>query len=968
MRSLFIAGMGVLLALGARAQTITTVAVDSGAGGFTGQYSSQAVVAGNPAFAYYNHTDTNLMFARNSAADGSGTWAVTTVDRVGNVGSYASLAVLADGTPAISYYDTTNGDLKFARNASIDGSGEWTITTVEAGDDVGSYCSLAVVNGKPAISYHDATNLDLKFARNSAADGSGAWTITTVEAAGEAGSHTSLAVIDGNPAISYHHITRDFFVYGVLKYARNSAPDGSGTWTTVTAEFLGVSAFVGQYTSLVQMPNGNPAISYYDASNRDLKFARGSAPDGSGPWTLTTVDTPDSSGVTTALAIVDGKPVISYTRSDFSNPSLKFARNSAADGSGTWTVTTIVAGSGSWPSLAIIGGLPAVGYYNGDLKFARNTAADGSGSWTITTADAGFESGDLGRHTSHAIVDGRPAISYEDGNNGDLKFARNTAADGSGVWTTTTIDTGGSLFVGRFTSLAVMANGNPAISYYDASNADLKFARCSTPDGSGTWTITTVDGVGSVGEYASLAIIGGNPAISYYAGGAAADLKFARNTQPDGSGTWNIVTVDAAGTVGFYSSLATINGSPAISYYNVTNGHLKFARNSAADGSGAWTIASVTDGAGTVLGNYTSLAVIDGKPAISYHGSGNLKMARSGAADGSGTWSSAVIDSGAIVRSTSIAAMQNGRPAIGYYDATNRRLKFARNSAADGSGVWLKATVNDHDSGEYTSLAILPSGSVGISYYDDDNNDLRWAALSFPADIVVEQPAVSDIPDGGTRSFGPVALGDSVNLEFTIENIGDEELTGVTVTPGGVNAAEFSVTIQPNSPVAGPTGSTTFTARFVPASAGAKSAVLYIASNDPDENPFEINLTGRGLSFTEDGDGDGLNDASELKMAALGFDWEVSQTALVDTLFDNANGAGLFTESQVHALHVDTPLLTPDANGEFKLTIGVQKSTDLINYELFPMSAPQTVINAQGELEFQFTVPDNAAFFRLEAR
>jgi len=32
------------------------------------------------------------------------------------------------------------------------------------------------------------------------------------------------------------------------------------------------------------------------------------------------------------------------------------------------------------------------------------------------------------------------------------------------------------------------------------------------------------------------------------------------------------------------------------------------------------------------------------------------------------------------------------------------------------------------------------------------------------------------------------------------------------------------------------------------------------------------------------------------------------------------------------------------------------------------MTAPQTTINAEGKLEFQFSAPDNAAFFRLEAR
>jgi hypothetical protein len=32
------------------------------------------------------------------------------------------------------------------------------------------------------------------------------------------------------------------------------------------------------------------------------------------------------------------------------------------------------------------------------------------------------------------------------------------------------------------------------------------------------------------------------------------------------------------------------------------------------------------------------------------------------------------------------------------------------------------------------------------------------------------------------------------------------------------------------------------------------------------------------------------------------------------------------------------------------------------------MTAPQTTINADGKLEFRFTAPDNAAFFRLEAQ
>src|SRR5206468_2367346 len=110
-------------------------------------------------------------------------------------------------------------------------------------------------------------------------------------------------------------------------------------------------------------------------------------------------------------------------------------------------------------------------------------------------------------------------------------------------------------------------------------------------------------------------------------------------------------------------------------------------------------------------------------------------------------------------------------------------------------------------------------------------------------------------------------------------------------------------------------------------------------------------------------------DASEFLLAPLGFNFQVNQTSLVNALINNANGAGLFTQSQLQALNVDTPLLAKDPNtGLFKLTIGVQKATQLTNFFPFPMTAPQTTINAEGKLEFQFSTPDNPTFFRLESR
>jgi hypothetical protein len=560
---------------------------------------------------------------------------------------------------------------------------------------------------------------------------------------------------------------------------------------------------------------------------------------------------------------------------------------------------------------------------------------------------------------------------------GDLKFARNSAVDGTGLWTITTVDTGGTANVGRYNSLALTTTGLPIVSYYDVTNGDVKFARNSAPDGSGSWTITVVDNGGSavVGEDTSLVIMpNGRPAISYR-DTTNNMLKLARNSAADGSGAWTITTVDNA-VASQLSSLAIVNGHPAVSYQSILVGvggpYLKFARNTLADGSGTWTIAAIIRPPPGFVGAVaqSSLAILsNGNPAIAYAGfDGPLHVLRNSAADGSGPWSSSAVQ-GAGGAGLSHAIMANGRPALAHYGAG---LQITRNSAADASGIWLPTAPDASGNGAIsTSAVVLTNGRLGISYHtrpENDNGDLKWATVDFPADIAVEQPVGTNITTGGTRDFGTLAVDDSASVVFTLKNVGDEQLTAVAASTVGASASEFTISSHPSSAVAGPTGSTTFTTRFAPASSGIKTAVIRIASDDADENPFEINVTGRGLSYTEDSDGDGLNDASELKMALQGFNWQTSQPELVASLFDNANGAGLYTESQVQALHIDTPLIRREAGGEFTLTIGVRRSTDLQNFDPFPMSAPQTVINAQGELEFRFTVPDNAAFFRLEAR
>jgi len=110
----------------------------------------------------------------------------------------------------------------------------------------------------------------------------------------------------------------------------------------------------------------------------------------------------------------------------------------------------------------------------------------------------------------------------------------------------------------------------------------------------------------------------------------------------------------------------------------------------------------------------------------------------------------------------------------------------------------------------------------------------------------VEDAGAINIPDGGSKAFGTVINGSNTTQTFTIKNTGTADLTGLTYILSG--STDFSVTASPTAPVSGPSGTTTFTVQFAPTSSGLKNASIAIANNDSDENPFDINFSGTGIS------------------------------------------------------------------------------------------------------------------------
>lgn len=336
-----------------------------------------------------------------------------------------------------------------------------------------------------------------------------------------------------------------------------------------------------------------------------------------------------------------------------------------------------------------------------------------------------------------------------------LCFSRLVFASGLA---TQTVDSAG--IVGEYISLAVDANGNPHISYYDRTNTDLKYAKRI----GGVWSIQTVASVGNVGLINSLALdSAGNPHISYNGAGGFGGLRYAKWA----GGVWSIQTVDPV-AAGFYSTSLALNsqGQPRIAYTRLRqNGdpYLVYAEWTGTDwviqtpnGTSGWFVASASlalDGAGNPHIAYagsgaifyakriggvwsSSLAAYPGTdPSLVLDSGGNPHISFSHVTvlkytkwTGSG-WTAQTVDGGGggsifFSHRTSLALDGIGNPHIAYYNATNKDLKYAQWTG----GAWVAQTVDSvGDIGQFPSLRIDGVGVPHFGYFDEANGDLKYA-------------------------------------------------------------------------------------------------------------------------------------------------------------------------------------------------------------------------------------------------
>jgi len=119
-------------------------------------------------------------------------------------------------------------------------------------------------------------------------------------------------------------------------------------------------------------------------------------------------------------------------------------------------------------------------------------------------------------------------------------------------------------------------------------------------------------------------------------------------------------------------------------------------------------------------------------------------------------------------------------------------------------------------------------------------------------EIVVELSSGEGLADKGAVSFASVSAGSTSRLTFTIKNTGTANLTGLAATKDGLNVTDFTVGRLAATSLA-PGAQTSFDVVFYPSANGSRTAALHIASNDGDENPFDITLQGKRAAYAGKG-------------------------------------------------------------------------------------------------------------------
>jgi hypothetical protein len=170
--------------------------------------------------------------------------------------------------------------------------------------------------------------------------------------------------------------------------------------------------------------------------------------------------------------------------------------------------------------------------------------------------------------------------------------------------------------------------------------------------------------------------------------------------------------------------------------------------------------------------------------------------------------------------------------------STEFSVNLAATTVAAGSSIPLTVTYAPTDAG-------IDSGCIEIASDDPDENPLT-VNLSGSAEVLV--PDINVAP--AAIDFGSTDTTSPVTQTLSIENLGNAPLNLSSASLCAGTSTEFSVNLAATTVATG--SSIPLTVTYAPTDAGVDSGCIEITSDDPDENPLTVNVTGSAEMLVAD--------------------------------------------------------------------------------------------------------------------
>ena len=542
---------------------------------------------------YWDYTNNDLKYATSTIIP-STFWTNEVVDNSNEVGWWNSISTDSSGKTHVAYGDMTSGDLKYA----VKENNSWTTSVVEINSFSTwhqglLYPSMEVdSNGAVHIVYFDAGNKAFNYAKLEPNNAS--FSIETILSESyytQWSGYLSLALDSNN----IPHISMTIITASASNNQYKYASKHNGTWIDGTIDFCPSSC--GH--SYIDVDSSNrPHVTYFDYVAKSMKHAINIGSVSSQNWQKSTVDDMNveyygwagSGGI--VIDALDNVHICYSTQLPSIN--LKYATNK----NGYWQNETVDEyGSVGWNVDCDINSNDEVQIVYEDksensIKIAKKVGSNWETFGITNTQWAGYTSIDVDSNDN-------VSVAYLDNFEKDLHvvfpIATSQIPTTNYSWTNIEVDSLSSgLTDMRHSSIAIDSSGNPHISYFDGQNGDLKYAKIEN----GTWKNYTIDsavsnGGGDVGKYSSIGIdTNGTIHFSYF-GGSNPHLKYAHR-DIYGQGASYSINYDLNSVQGSHASLDIDDQNRAhIVYYDETDKDLNYVIIS--DYGQSWTDTVILD-------------------------------------------------------------------------------------------------------------------------------------------------------------------------------------------------------------------------------------------------------------------------------------------------------------------------------------------------------------------------------------